>query len=236
VTVTQIPLIPPAQANVGASAGGAGGSSAGGASSSDGPSADSLTSTAAPRRAAPRGQAAADAARSNNAASGGGGPSGGLAAGAPTPGIAAATIDDDLFLAGSARSADAARDRQLAQIGGRSMVASFDSAGWWNEIDSMNGALESAIESPWAFGAVVGVGALSAGYLAFGARAATLLAGALSSLPVWRSFDPLPILEFWEKNSQAKGRKRARRAKTEDGDDLADEYADESTIKEVLPV
>jgi hypothetical protein len=42
---------------------------------------------------------------------------------------------------------------------------------------------------------------LSAGYVAWCLRSGALLASAISSLPMWRSFDPLPVLEFWEKKA-----------------------------------
>ena len=45
---------------------------------------------------------------------------------------------------------------------------------------------------------------LSAGYLAWCLRGGALIASALSSLPAWRSFDPLPVLEFWERNNKSK--------------------------------
>jgi hypothetical protein len=51
-------------------------------------------------------------------------------------------------------------------------------------------------------GAAAGVtAALSAGYVVWCLRAGTLLASVLSSLPMWRNFDPLPVLEYWEKKS-----------------------------------
>jgi hypothetical protein len=38
----------------------------------------------------------------------------------------------------------------------------------------------------------------------WGLQAGSLVTSALSSLPVWGSFDPLPVLEFWERESKRK--------------------------------
>jgi hypothetical protein len=54
-----------------------------------------------------------------------------------------------------------------------------------------------------AIGAVSGATVLlSAGYLVWCLRGGALVASALSALPAWRSFDPLPVLEFWERQSK----------------------------------
>jgi len=37
-------------------------------------------------------------------------------------------------------------------------------------------------------------------------QAGSLVTSALASLPVWGSFDPLPVLEFWERESKRKKR------------------------------
>jgi hypothetical protein len=42
--------------------------------------------------------------------------------------------------------------------------------------------------------------ALSSGYVIWCLRAGTFVAGALSTIPAWASFDPLPVVEFWEKD------------------------------------
>jgi hypothetical protein len=65
-------------------------------------------------------------------------------------------------------------------------------------------------------GAAAGLTAvLGAGYAIWSLRAGTLLASVLSSLPVWGNFDPLPVLEYWDR----KGRGGA-----DDDDDQRESY------------
>jgi hypothetical protein len=62
-------------------------------------------------------------------------------------------------------------------------------------------------------GAAAGVSAVfSSGYVAWCLRSGARFASARSSLPLWRSFDPLPVLEFWEKRA----RRHAAQEKTGD--------------------
>jgi hypothetical protein len=77
----------------------------------------------------------------------------------------------------------------------------------WDELREVQEALESAFTTPWTFGAIAGLGALSAGYMLWGLQAGSLVTSALSSLPVWGSFDPLPVLEFWERESKRKAQR-----------------------------
>jgi hypothetical protein len=84
----------------------------------------------------------------------------------------------------------------LADIGNEVML--------WDELREVQEALESAFATPWTFGAIAGLGALSAGYVLWGLQAGSLVTSALSSLPVWGSFDPLPVLEFWEREQKRK--------------------------------
>jgi hypothetical protein len=86
------------------------------------------------------------------------------------------------------------RPRLLADFAPEQMLS--------NELREMREALDSAFASPWTYGAVAGLGALSAGYLVWGLQAGSLVTSALSSLPIWGSFDPLPVLEFWERDSK----------------------------------
>jgi hypothetical protein len=79
----------------------------------------------------------------------------------------------------------------------------------WNELREVQEALESAFTTPWTFGAIAGLGALSAGYVLWGLQAGSLVTSALSSLPVWGSFDPLPVLEFWERESKRKAQQNS---------------------------
>jgi hypothetical protein len=92
----------------------------------------------------------------------------------------------------------------------------------WNEMREVNEALESVFSAPWTFGAIAGLGALSAGYVLWGLQAGSLVTSALSSLPVWGSFDPLPVLEFWERDS--------KRKKLEEEDPLLQNEPQSSTV------
>jgi hypothetical protein len=53
-------------------------------------------------------------------------------------------------------------------------------------------------------GAAAFSGAFSVGYVLWCLRSGSLVASALSSLPLWRSFDPLPVLDFWERDGRDK--------------------------------
>ncbi len=53
-----------------------------------------------------------------------------------------------------------------------------------------------------------------AGYMLWMFRGVSLIASAMASLPVWQSFDPLPVLSKWEKSSPTDSRS---------GEDIADE-------------
>ena len=58
---------------------------------------------------------------------------------------------------------------------------------------------------------------LSAGFLTWALRGATLLASVAASLPAWQGFDPLPVLAA----------KKRDKKKDEDSDDNGDETKDE---------
>jgi hypothetical protein len=50
---------------------------------------------------------------------------------------------------------------------------------------------------------LVGLGVVSAGYLAWAFNGGSLLAGALSATPMWMPFDPLAVLDFSDRASKA---------------------------------
>ncbi len=58
---------------------------------------------------------------------------------------------------------------------------------------------------------------LSAGFLTWALRGASLLASVAASLPAWQGFDPLPVLAA----------KKRDKKKDEDGDDNGDEKKDD---------
>ena len=49
------------------------------------------------------------------------------------------------------------------------------------------------------------VGTVSIGYVAWILRGGVLLAGLLSHMPTWCSFDPLPVLENWDRGQKNRG-------------------------------
>jgi hypothetical protein len=71
----------------------------------------------------------------------------------------------------------------------------------------------------------------SAGYVMWLLRAGPLVASILSSLPAWRTFDPLPVLDFWEK----KKKEEERMAKDKRHDTSAvPSDADEETLETMI--
>jgi len=50
----------------------------------------------------------------------------------------------------------------------------------------------------------------STGYVIWLLRAGPLVASVLSSLPAWRTFDPLPVLDFWEKKKKKEQERMAK--------------------------
>jgi hypothetical protein len=54
--------------------------------------------------------------------------------------------------------------------------------------------------------------AMTAGYVIWSLRGASLLASLLTSIPLWRSLDPLPILEDRADRAKRKAAKKARKA------------------------
>ena len=107
--------------------------------------------------------------------------------------------DSDDYLYGEVQ-----RTQGLDGLNNGPLADSFHEQALWQELRKMNESLESVFISPWSYGAIAGLGALSAGYMLYGFQAGSLMTSALSSLPVWGSFDPLPVLEFWERDSKRK--------------------------------
>jgi hypothetical protein len=104
----------------------------------------------------------------------------------------------------SAAQADANRAKSTLADTSPLLADVTNEAVLWEELREVQEALESAFSTPWTFGAIAGLGALSAGYVLWGLQAGSLITSALSSLPVWGSFDPLPVLEFWEREQKRK--------------------------------
>jgi hypothetical protein len=142
----------------------------------------------------------------------------------------AAADEEQTFAEDSSNSASLVDRFSLGsgpEAGGlRRDLASLDVALLWDQLDTMaDQILPSGSVTTFTIGAAAGVSAVfSAGYVAWCLRSGALLASALSSLPMWRSFDPLPVLEFWEK--RVRRRNRAEDEGEEDSiEDLVEELA-----------
>ncbi len=90
----------------------------------------------------------------------------------------------------------------------------LDAGMLWQQCGSIDAQLE---RQQWNTKITVGAGValtagLSAGYVILLFRGGSLLASALASLPAWRSFDPLPVIEYWERDEKRR-RKLARQGK-----------------------
>ncbi len=66
---------------------------------------------------------------------------------------------------------------------------------------------------------------LSAGFLTWALRGASLLASMAASLPVWQRFDPLPVLATNKKD------KKDKEGEDDDGDDTRDADGQEARIR-----
>jgi hypothetical protein len=65
--------------------------------------------------------------------------------------------------------------------------------------------------------------AMTAGYVMWSLRGASLLASLVTSLPLWRSLDPLPILEARADKAAVAARKKRRKKARPDEPDRDDE-------------
>jgi hypothetical protein len=87
----------------------------------------------------------------------------------------------------------------------------LDTSLLWQQCGSIGAQLE---KQQWSTKITVGAGValtagLSAGYVILLFRGGSLLATALASLPAWRTMDPLPVIEYWERDGKRRrlGRK-----------------------------
>ena len=93
-------------------------------------------------------------------------------------------------------------------------VAELQSAEVWQAVDSLIEQIDEEVSAAdvavtVTVGGVAGLsGAMSVGYVVWAIRGGSLLASVLSSMPVWRLVDPLPVIDRWE--SRGKRRKRSR--------------------------
>lgn len=67
---------------------------------------------------------------------------------------------------------------------------------------------DQADERSWFVNSIKGAGlSLSAGFVAWMVRGGALVAGLMASLPAWRHFDPVPILNMDKKGKEAWARR-----------------------------
>ncbi len=74
----------------------------------------------------------------------------------------------------------------------------------WNQLDEMAKQLVKKSSSQSLASGTVGAVSLllSSGYVVWCLRGGALVASVLSTLPAWLAFDPLPVLEFWEREEK----------------------------------
>jgi VCBS repeat-containing protein len=93
----------------------------------------------------------------------------------------------------------------------------------WSQVESMKGQMDrSAMRQQQQKAIAVGVAtgmsvSFAAGYVIWLLRGGSLLASLLAATPLWKSFDPLPVLAFWEKHR--KQRRRPGEKGRSNGDD-----------------
>ncbi len=95
--------------------------------------------------------------------------------------------------------------------------------GLWSQVESMKGQMDRAAgiqhrQQAVAIGMATGMSvSFAAGYVIWLLRGGSLLASLLAATPLWKTFDPLPVLAFWEK--QKKQRRRPGEKDKPNGDD-----------------
>ncbi len=86
----------------------------------------------------------------------------------------------------------------------------------WSQIASMKGQMERSAgmqqrQKVIAVGMATGMSvSFAAGYVIWLLRGGSLLASLLAATPLWKSFDPLPVLAFWEKRKEQRRRPGAK--------------------------
>ena len=95
-------------------------------------------------------------------------------------------------------------------------------AAMWSQIESAGRELDQAANirnkrMQIVVGMVTGTSlSLTAGYLIWLLRGGSLLATVLAAMPMWRSFDPLPVLAFWNKRRKRRRLFQRKGAQTEE--------------------
>jgi VCBS repeat-containing protein len=82
----------------------------------------------------------------------------------------------------------------------------------WSQVEAMKGQMDRAAgiqhrQQAVAVGVATGMSmSFAAGYVIWLLRGGSLLASLLAATPLWKSFDPLPVLAFWEKREKQRRR------------------------------
>jgi hypothetical protein len=94
-----------------------------------------------------------------------------------------------------------------------------------NQLDRLNkDIVDGGRPSPVVVGVARTAVVMSVGYVLYAFRAGSLLAGLLASMPIWRSLDPLPLLEAG----------RARKAKKKQRDDDPDAPGEDRSLDSLI--
>ncbi len=82
----------------------------------------------------------------------------------------------------------------------------YETAELWKQLDLLNQQITDESKSNITVGAVGGLTTtlLSVGYVIWCLRGGTMVATLLTTLPLWRFMDPLPVLEIYEKDREKK--------------------------------
>ncbi len=128
---------------------------------------------------------------------------------------------------GSAMTSPGAGLHQLIRQGNEQLRARMDDltlSRVWKGMETVKREMEEAAGQIGTnrvvlLGTAAGVVATaSAGYLVWSAWSGSLMSSVLAMIPVWRGFDPLPVLDRWEK-TRRKGKKGTSSRKEPDADE-----------------
>ena len=110
-------------------------------------------------------------------------------------------------VAGQWHHAAVARPQSLSPVAAAAVNATgMDSAQLWRKLDALfdDTQLDTVQLNLRVGTAMVAVSVLSVGYVIWTLRGSYLMASLLAQLPIWASFDPLPVLEFPDTDRNAK--------------------------------
>jgi len=108
---------------------------------------------------------------------------------------------------------------QIALNGGSAEQTELaDMGAVFTQLDAVARQLDSELSVVTLASGVIGgmLTTASTGYVIWLLRAGPLVASVLSSLPAWRTFDPLPVLDFWERKKKKEEQERMAKDKRHD--------------------